>query len=105
MASIFIPLTFIAGIYGMNFENMPELSKPWAYPVALGVMAAVAAGMVVFFARKGWIGEGRGGKFEAVQTRTQAPGAAASVTDTADELPAVGPERSATETSRRPPKP
>lgn len=56
MASIFIPLTFIAGIYGMNFEAMPELTKPWAYPLVLGTMAAVAGGMIGYFRRRGWIG-------------------------------------------------
>mgnify|MGYP001332458875 CR=1 FL=1 len=59
MASIFIPLTFLAGIYGMNFEFMPELRMHWAYPTLLGVMVIVAAGMTWFFWRKGWIG-GRG---------------------------------------------
>jgi len=59
MASIFIPLTFIAGIYGMNFENMPELHSQRGYFVVLGVMVAVAVGMVVFFARRGWISWGR----------------------------------------------
>ena len=54
MASIFIPLTFLAGIYGMNFESMPELGIPWAYPALLGVMAVVAAGMTWYFKRKGW---------------------------------------------------
>lgn len=52
---IFIPLTFLAGIYGMNFENMPELSKPNAYPILLGVMAAVAIAMIVYFKRKKWL--------------------------------------------------
>ena len=56
MASIFIPLTLIAGIYGMNFDNMPELHNPRGYFAALGVMAATAAGMVVYFMRRGWIG-------------------------------------------------
>lgn len=55
MATIFIPITFIAGVYGMNFERMPELGWPWAYPAALGLMLAVAAGMVVYFRRKGWL--------------------------------------------------
>ena len=58
MASIFIPLTFIAGIYGMNFENMPELHKAWAYPLVLAVMLLTALGMLVYFWRKGWIGQG-----------------------------------------------
>jgi magnesium transporter len=61
MASIFIPLTFIAGIYGMNFENMPELGHRHGYPVAVGVMVAIAGAMLVYFRRKGWFGP-RGGK-------------------------------------------
>ncbi len=56
MASIFIPLTFMAGIYGMNFEYMPELGERWAYPSLLMVMALIAIGLAVFFWRKGWIG-------------------------------------------------
>ena len=44
MASIFIPLTFLAGIYGMNFDHMPELHARWAYPILLGVMAVLAVG-------------------------------------------------------------
>jgi magnesium transporter len=55
MASIFIPLTFLAGIYGMNFQVMPELRIPWAYPALLGVMVVMGVGMVVFFRRKGWL--------------------------------------------------
>ena len=58
MASLFIPLTFLAGLYGMNFHNMPELDQPWAYPVVLGVMALVAAAMLLWFRRRGWIGRG-----------------------------------------------
>ena len=56
MASIFIPLTFIAGIYGMNFEYMPELRARSAYPSVLMLMLAVAVGMIGFFWRRGWIG-------------------------------------------------
>jgi magnesium transporter len=55
MASIFIPLTFLAGIYGMNFQHMPELTHPWAYPALLGIMGVVALGMLWFFRRKGWL--------------------------------------------------
>ena len=55
IATIFIPLTFIAGVYGMNFEYMPELKWPWAYPVVWGVMIAVGVAMVVFFKRKNWL--------------------------------------------------
>ncbi len=55
MSSIFVPLTFIAGIYGMNFEHMPELSLTWMYPGVWCVMLATAAGMLWFFRRRGWI--------------------------------------------------
>jgi magnesium transporter len=55
MASIFIPLTFLAGIYGMNFDFMPELHRPWAYPTLLSVMAVLAGAMLVYFKRKGWL--------------------------------------------------
>jgi len=59
IATIFIPLTFIAGVYGMNFKNMPELAWPDGYYMALGMMGAVALIMVIFFWKKGWIGWGR----------------------------------------------
>jgi len=59
MASIFIPLTFIAGIYGMNFEHMPELNRPGAYFAVLGVMVAVALVMLIYFRRRGWLGRVR----------------------------------------------
>ncbi len=54
MASIFIPLTFMAGIYGMNFQHMPELGVPWAYPALWGAMLLVAASMLIYFWRKKW---------------------------------------------------
>ena len=72
VSSIFIPLTFIAGIYGMNFNteaspwNMPELSWYWGYPFCLGVMAAIALVLVVYFWRRGWL----------TFTRTKHPNAA-----------------------------
>ena len=62
IATIFIPLGFIAGLYGMNFDtevspfNMPELEWRFGYPFALAVMLAVALGMLAYFWRKGWIG-------------------------------------------------
>ena len=55
IATIFIPITFVAGIYGMNFQNMPELSWPWGYFGALGVMGCIGATMVLYFRRKGWL--------------------------------------------------
>ena len=54
-ASIFIPLTFITGIYGMNFENMPELHWKWAYPVLWGVFATVTLVLLVYFKKKKWL--------------------------------------------------
>lgn len=60
VSSIFIPLTFIAGVYGMNFNtekspwNMPELNWYWGYPLCLAVMALTAAGLIYFFWRRGW---------------------------------------------------
>jgi len=55
IATIFIPLTFVAGVYGMNFDYMPELEWKWAYPAALALMAAIAVAMVLHFRRKGWL--------------------------------------------------
>ena len=55
VASIFIPLTFVAGVYGMNFQNMPELGWRWGYPGLLALMAGVGLGMVAWFRRRGWL--------------------------------------------------
>jgi magnesium transporter len=57
MASMFIPITFLAGVYGMNFVHFPELGWKYAYPVFWIVCVAVTAGLVVYFRRKGWIGD------------------------------------------------
>jgi len=63
IATIFIPLSFIASVYGMNFStdvspfNMPELHWYWGYPAALGLMASVAFILLYFFWRRGWIGD------------------------------------------------
>jgi magnesium transporter len=51
---IFIPLTFIAGVYGMNFEAMPELRHPLGYPIVLTCMGSIALTMVVFFRIRNW---------------------------------------------------
>lgn len=56
MASIFIPLTFVAGIYGMNFENMPELQTRNGYFVIWCIMLALGIGMTWYFRHRGWIG-------------------------------------------------
>lgn len=55
IATIFIPLTFIAGIYGMNFTYMPELQYKWGYFIVLGVMGLIMIGMVWFFRKKKWL--------------------------------------------------
>src|SRR4029078_9781769 len=55
--AMFMPLSFIASIYGMNFEYMPELRSPWGYPLVLGVMAAVGMGMLLLFRNKRWLRE------------------------------------------------
>jgi len=55
VATIFIPLTFVAGIYGMNFEHMPELKWPFGYGLVWVVMAAIAGYMVLYFKRKRWL--------------------------------------------------
>jgi magnesium transporter len=62
IATIFIPLTFIAGIYGMNFDpdaspwNMPELGWYWGYPAAWGAMLIVGIALLIYFRKKGWLG-------------------------------------------------
>ena len=54
-AAIFIPLTFIAGVYGMNFQYMPELSLPWAYPAIWIVIILVGVTLLVYFKHRKWI--------------------------------------------------
>ena len=54
-ASIFIPLTFIAGVYGMNFEYMPELKWRWGYPAVWVIFIVITVGLLVFFKRKKWM--------------------------------------------------
>jgi magnesium transporter len=55
ISSIFIPLTFLVGVYGMNFEHMPELHTRWGYFALWGVMVAVAVGQLIYFRRKKWL--------------------------------------------------
>jgi magnesium transporter len=55
IATLFIPLTLIASIYGMNFKHMPELEWTWGYPLVLAIMGLCAAGMVLFFRKRKWL--------------------------------------------------
>lgn len=55
ISTIFIPLTFITGVYGMNFRHMPELEWRWGYPLVMLGMGVIAAGLFVYFRRKKWI--------------------------------------------------
>ncbi len=54
ISTVFIPITFIAGVYGMNFQHMPELAIKWAYPAVWGLMLLVGSGMILYFRRKNW---------------------------------------------------
>ena len=54
VGTIFIPLTFITGLYGMNFKYMPELNLTWGYPVLLGVFIGITGALLVYFKRKNW---------------------------------------------------
>jgi len=55
MSSIFIPLTFVVGVYGMNFQYMPELQWRYGYPVVMGGLAIVAVVLLVIFKRRDWL--------------------------------------------------
>ena len=54
ISAIFIPLTFIVGVYGMNFENMPELKYTYGYYIVIGAMFTIALGMVYYFKKRNW---------------------------------------------------
>jgi magnesium transporter len=55
-SAVMLPLTFIAGVYGMNFDNMPELHWYYGYYMVWGIMVTVAVGMLGLFWKRGWIG-------------------------------------------------
>ncbi|WP_068469005.1 magnesium/cobalt transporter CorA [Candidatus Protochlamydia phocaeensis] len=55
VSTIFVPLTFVCSLYGMNFDHMPELHTRWGYPIVLLVMASMAIAMLLFFHRKKWL--------------------------------------------------
>jgi magnesium transporter len=54
VSTIFLPLSFLAGVYGMNFRHMPELAWNWGYPLVWVVFIFIVIGMLAFFKKKGW---------------------------------------------------
>ena len=77
VSTVFIPLTFLVGVYGMNFEHMPELRSRWGYPAVWAVMLTVAAGILLWFRRKGWLGS----QLKASRSRSRRSGASARASD------------------------
>lgn len=55
IATIFMPLTFLAGVYGMNFRYMPELERPWGYPLILLIMLVIGVSMLIYFRKRKWL--------------------------------------------------
>jgi magnesium transporter len=53
----FLPLTFLVGVYGMNFDYMPELRSRWGYPTVLAAMAVIVLAIYLWFRRRGWLRE------------------------------------------------
>lgn len=78
ITTIFIPLTFIVGVYGMNFNtsaspwNMPELNARYGYPACVGVMLFITVAQIIFFRRKGWIGSAKHKRTVAEKEREKA---------------------------------
>jgi magnesium transporter len=58
-SAFFLPLTFVVGVYGMNFRFMPELEQRWGYPMVLGLMAVISLVIFIWFRRRGWLGRRR----------------------------------------------
>jgi hypothetical protein len=95
--AVLMPLTVITGVYGMNFQHMPELSSRWGYPVVLAVMVVAAGIVLLYFWRRGWLGAsgGAGGAPRAQTEAEDAPKraakmAAAGATPTVSTTPSRG---------------
>jgi magnesium transporter len=71
ISTVMLPLTFIAGLYGMNFKHMPELEWVLGYPFALVLMAVVSAGILMYFRHKGWLGGGSDDELDVERPTTQ----------------------------------
>ena len=56
LGSLFIPITFLAGIYGMNFDDIPELHTDWGYPAFWVACGVITVGLLIYFRKKGWLG-------------------------------------------------
>ena len=54
-STIFIPLTFLTGIYGMNFQDMPELRWPWSYPILWGIFISIPVILLIYFRKRKWL--------------------------------------------------
>jgi magnesium transporter len=93
--AVLMPLTVITGIYGMNFQHMPELSRRWGYPLVLAVMLVVAGAVLLYFWRRGWLGANNGTAraqlgAEADEPKRAAKTAAAGATPTVSTTPSRG---------------
>jgi magnesium transporter len=55
IATVFMPLTFLAGVYGMNFKHMPELEWRWGYPLVWAVMIGIGVVMLIYFKKRKWL--------------------------------------------------
>jgi hypothetical protein len=98
VSSIFLPLTLVAGIYGMNFTYMPELERRWGYFASLGLMVVIGVTMWLYFARRGFIG---GPKIRDLARPAKAAGRVGRGLASATTLPLRVTTRAATKATNR----